>query len=345
MKKLLKIGLLALLFLLPTKIKACSRVVFANDAGIVMVGRTLDWRTPIPTNLYVYQAGIKKESMPRGPRLSWISKYTSVVAVSYDGGVTEGMNDQGLVMNGLFCRSTVYSEAKDSDKTPLMSLSMLVSYFLDNFAKVKEVEYWLKNNSFVISGTTFDGGTVSTLHWAITDTTGNTLILEYEDGEFLTYCSPHYRVLTNDPPYLQMTAINTYWQGVGGQNMLPGTVRSADRFVRASYFIEHLPLDVDSRTAFAELSGVIDNVSVPYGYEISGEANLSSTQWRSIADAGALTYYFRMANSYGYFWLDLRALNENSSSGIFKLDTAKNPLMTGCVNDNLEPSKGFTPMW
>jgi choloylglycine hydrolase len=345
MMKLLKIGLAALIMLLPIKVKACSRVVFANDSGIVLVGRTLDWRTPIPTNLYVYQSGIQKESMPRGHRLTWVSKYASVVAVGYDGGVTEGMNDKGLVMNGLFCRGTVYSEVKDGDRLPVMSLSMLVSYFLDNFANVKEVEYWLNNNNFVISGTTFDGGTVSTLHWAITDTTGNTLILEYEDGELLTYCSPQYRVLTNDPPYLQMTAINKYWQGVGGQNMLPGTVRSADRFVRASFFIEHLPLDVDNQTAFVELSGVIDNVSVPYGYEINGEANLSSTQWRSIADAGTLAYYFRMANSYGYFWIDLKALSEDLSSNILKLDTAKYPLMTGCVNDKLEPSKGFTPMW
>ena len=78
--------------------EACSRVVFLSDSAakenIVMVGRTLDWRTPIPTNIYVYPAGITKQSMPQGPMLRWTSKYGSVVSVGYDGGITEGMNNQ-----------------------------------------------------------------------------------------------------------------------------------------------------------------------------------------------------------------------------------------------------------
>ena len=93
--------------------KPCSRVVFLGDSttNYVMVGRTLDWRTPIPTNLYVYPRGVEKQSMPTGPMLRWVSKYGSVLAVSYDGGVTEGMNEMGLVMNGLFCKGSIYKEA------------------------------------------------------------------------------------------------------------------------------------------------------------------------------------------------------------------------------------------
>ena len=48
---------------------ACSRVVFLGDDGTVLAGHTLDWRTPIPTNIYVYPAGVAKQSMPSGPRL------------------------------------------------------------------------------------------------------------------------------------------------------------------------------------------------------------------------------------------------------------------------------------
>ena len=42
---------------------ACSRVVYQGadgDKPIVMVGRTLDWRNPIPTNIYVYPRGVEK---------------------------------------------------------------------------------------------------------------------------------------------------------------------------------------------------------------------------------------------------------------------------------------------
>ena len=97
--------------------------------------------------------------MPRGPRLQWRARYGSVVAVSYDGGVTEGLNEAGLVMNGLFCNVTQYRTVADTAgaDTPVMSLSMIVSYFLDNFATVAEVEAWLDDNDFAIAGSDFDG--------------------------------------------------------------------------------------------------------------------------------------------------------------------------------------------
>ena len=324
---------------------ACSRVVYQGDKGYVLVGRTLDWRTPIPTNIYVYPQGVAKQSMPKDPCLKWTAKYGSVVAVGYDGGVTEGMNEVGLVMNGLFCKGTVYKVATGNDNTPVMSLSMLVSYFLDNFATVDEVDTWLQANEFGIFGQTFDGGTVSTLHWALTDTTGETLVMEYIDGKLNTYRGKEYKVLTNDPPLPQMEAINTYWEGVGGVNMLPGTVKSPDRFVRASFFIKHVPTDFDYAQALGCLSSIMGTVSVPLGYELPGEPNVSSTQWRSISDATGGKYYFKFADSTGDLWIDMGRLRFNPGAPILKPDTTKHAGITGCANDALEKTDGFTPMW
>ncbi len=324
---------------------ACSRVVYQGDKGYVLVGRTLDWRTPIPTNLYVYPRGVAKTSMPTEPCLSWRSKYASVVAVGYDGGVTEGMNEKGLVMNGLFCKGTIYKVATGHDNTPVMSLAMIVSYFLDNFATVDETEAWLNANQFGIFGQTFDGGTVSALHWALTDTTGETLVMEYVDGQLTMHRGKEYKVLTNDPPLDQMESIEKYWEGVGGVNMLPGTVKSADRFVRASFFIHHVPTDFEYPQALGSLESIMGTVSVPYGYEIEGEPNVSSTQWRSVSDATGGKYYFKFADSTGDLWIDMGRLRLNPGAPILKLDTAKHPGFTGCANDILEESKGFTPMW
>lgn len=348
--KLFRTTLIAMTALVAGSIAAdaCTRVVFAGDSttNYILVGRTLDWRTPIPTNIYVYPAGVYKQSMPTAPHLTWTSKYGSVLAVGYDGGVTEGMNDQGLVMNGLFCKGTIYKQAVGpDDKTPVMSLAVLVSFFLDNFATVDEVDQWLKKYDFDISGKTFDGGTVSALHWGLTDRTGETLIMEYVDGNLNVYKSPDIKVLTNDPPLPQMNAINDYWEKVNGVNMLPGTVRSADRFVRASFFINHVPKDTDYTASLAALSSIMGTVSVPYGYEIVGEPNVSSTQWRSIADATGNKYYFKFAYSTGDFWVDMNDLLLTPGAPILKLDTSKDKNLTGCINDKLEISKGFTPMW
>ena len=92
-----------------------------------------------------------------------------MLAVGYDGGVTEGMNEKGLAMGGLFCKTSSYKTADGTDSTPVVSLAVLVSYFLDNFATVDEVENWLRNNDFGISGKTFDGRRdIGLTHYLIT---------------------------------------------------------------------------------------------------------------------------------------------------------------------------------
>lgn len=283
MKSFKKLAILAAVACAAVPAMPCSRVVFRGDStDVVMVGRTLDWRTPIPTNIYVMPRGMQRQSMPEGPRYEWTSKYASVVAVGYDGGVTEGMNERGLVMNGLFCRGSEYKMAVEGSDTKVMSLAVFVSYFIDNFETVDEVEAWLRTNEFGVNGKTFDGGTVSLLHWALTDRTGKTLIMEYEGGKLNLYSSKDYQVLTNNPPFPEMQAISYYWNDeVGGMNMLPGTVRSSDRFVRATYFIHHQPsAGVDAAQAYTQLATLMDNVSVPAAYEIPGQPNLSMTQWR-----------------------------------------------------------------
>jgi choloylglycine hydrolase len=66
--------------------------------------------------------------------------------------------------------------------------------------------------------------------------------------------------------------------------MLPGTNRAADRFVRASYYIDAIPQTADTRTAVASVFSVIRNCSVPYGISSETEPNISSTRWRSVSD-------------------------------------------------------------
>lgn len=322
----------------------CSRVVLHGSDSLTLVGRTLDWRTPIPTYLYVYPRGIEKQGMPDGNTYRWWSKYGSVLAVSYDGGVTEGMNEKGLVMNALFCKGSVYRSSPDG-KLPALSLAVFISYFLDNFATVDEVKKWLDANEFAIYGASFDQGTEAALHWAITDTTGKTLVMEFQKGNLDVYVSDDYDVLTNDPPFMQMLAINDYWKQVGGANMLPGTVRSPDRFVRGSFFISHVPANVDHTRAAAEVLSVLANVSVPLGYELEDAPNLSSTQWKSVADADKLIYYFGFTTQFAVFNIDLSKINLAAGAPILKLDTAADTDMHGCVNNLLKRSQPFKPMW
>ncbi|MDE7411968.1 MAG: linear amide C-N hydrolase [Paramuribaculum sp.] len=338
-------ALLAVLSLVvPKNGIACSRVLYVGNDDLRIVGRSLDWKTPIPTNLYVYPKGMFKLGNDIPGAVHWVSKYGAVYAVGYDGGVTEGMNEKGLVINGLFCKGTVYVNPETANRAP-MSLAMFVAWLLDNNATTDEVVDVLSKQDFTISGATFDGGTVSALHWGVTDATGKSAVIEFHDGNINIYTGQDMPVLTNDPQYPAMQAINDYWKGVGGRNMLPGTVKSPDRFVRAYYFDENVEKTGDADLGFSIVRSILYNVSVPYHYTVDGEPNVSSTQWRSFANIRDLRYYFDIVTNYGAFYIDLKKCDFSKGASVMKLDTSKSTTLVGEINNYLVPSAPFTPMY
>lgn len=323
---------------------ACSLVVYQGDSTLYVVGRSLDWKTPIPTNLYVYPAGIDKVSDNKPDAIRWRSRYGAVYAVGYDGGVTEGMNEKGLLVSGLFCKGTVYVGKGAPQKKP-MSLAVFVPWMIDNHSTTAEVVKALRETKFTISGATFDGGTASVLHWFIVDRDGNAAVLEFDNGEMRIYEGRDIRVLTNDPQWPRMQAIEKYWQGVGGGNMLPGTVKSPDRYVRATYFRSHVGKSSDPETAVAICRSLLANVSVPYLYEVETEPNVSSTQWRSYANLRDGRYYFDLATNLGIFYVDLSKCDLRPGSKVMKLDTSRTYELCGDASKALRPSAPFTPLY
>lgn len=324
---------------------ACSRVLYVGNDNLRIVGRSLDWKTPIPTNLYVYPRGIAKEGNTLAGSVKWTSRYGAVYAVGYDGGVTEGMNEKGLVVNGLFCKGTVYVNDSTTGR-PAMSLAMFVAWLLDMNATTDEVVKVLQEHNFNISGATFDGGTVSALHWIVTDASGATCVFEFDHGKINIYQGQDIPILTNDPAFPQINAINDYWVKVGGENMLPGGVKSPDRFVRGSYFTGHVAKTSDSDLGVSITRSIVANVSVPYQYTVDGgEPNVSSTQWRSFANIRDHRYYFDIVTNLGLYYIDLNTINLKPGAPILKLDTSKSQQYVGNVNDKLVVSPGFSPMY
>ena len=323
---------------------ACTRVCYHGSDSTFVVARCLDWKTPIPTNLYVYPAGIEKVSSDQPGAIKWTSKYGAVYAVGYDGGITEGMNDRGLVVNGLFCKGTVYSNA-DTEGRPPMSLAMFVGWLLDLNATTDECVEVLQKHDFNIGGATFDGGTVSALHWGITDASGKSVIVEFDNGNIRIHDMGDYYAMTNDPQWPSMSSIIDYWNQVGGVNMLPGTVRSSDRCVRANFFAHHVEEVNDQDLAVSIARSVLMNSCVPYTYLIQGEPNVSSTQWRSYADIKNRRYFFDIVTNMGIYYIDLSHLDLWPGCPILKLDTSKETGIVGDALHYLKESKGFTPMY
>lgn len=328
----------------PFQSDACTRVVYEGSDSLYIVGRSLDWRTPIPTNIYVYPAGIYKQGASTPDGYNWTSKYGAVYAVGYDGGITEGMNEKGLSVNGLFCKGTIYTNEVVDGYRPI-SMSLFVGWILDNCATVDEVKELLSSNRFRIEGATFDGGTVSQLHWGVTDASGRSMIFEFDHGDVKFYDPGDIRAMTNDPAWPSMTAIINYWEKIGGRNMLPGTVSSPDRAVRANYFAHHVEKVPDAQLGASITRSILVNSCVPYTYNIEGEPNLSSTQWRSYSNLRDKLYYFDIVTNPGYYYVDLKKCDLTPKGKILKLDTSKTSDLVGDITARLEKSKGFTPMY
>lgn len=324
---------------------ACTRVVYAGNNGNVATGRTLDWRSPIPTSLYIMPRGIARESYDSGDRLQWTSRYGSVVSVGYDMGVSEGLNEAGLSVNILYLPGTIYKRAEETRKK--MSSTVWAQYILDNFATVDEAVEQLRKDEFYIDAPEMPEGSASTTHMAISDSTGNNAIIEYINGELSIHVGKEYNVLTNLPTYDSQLAVNNYWKEIGGTHMLPGTNRSSDRFVRASFYLNVLPPTLSHNEALAGVFGIIRNCSVPMGISFPDSPEISTTQWRSVADQKDMVYYLEMTLSPAVVWIDLHKADLRPGAPQRKLEIkiSATDILAGDVTHKFKVTTPFKPFF
>ena len=128
--------------------------------------------------------------------------------------------------------------------------------------------------------------------------------------------------------------------------MLPGTNRSQDRFTRASFYLSLLPRNSSHKKAMGGIFGILGNCAVPAGISVPGQPEISTTQWRTVSDQRERTYYFRLTDSPGTIWTDLREFDLHPGAPIMKLDVANaKKVLIGNVAKDYRPVKSFNPMY
>ncbi|MCU4799152.1 linear amide C-N hydrolase [Halobacteria archaeon HArc-gm2] len=320
----------------------CTRLVYLGPEDVVLTARSMDWHSEIGTNLWVFPEGITRTGNVGPASIEWTSEYGSVIASAYDIATTDGMNEAGLVANVLWLSESDYPEW--TGDTPGLSISLWAQYVLDNFATVAEaVENHREEEFVVVSEEIPDEGRLATLHLSMSDATGDSAVIEYVDGELTIHHGREYQVMTNSPVFDQQLALDEYWSEIGGTVMLPGTNRPADRFARASFYVDAIPQTRERRKATASVFGVIRNVSVPYGISTPAEPNISSTRWRTVADHRDRRYYFESALSPNVFWLELDGVDFGADSGVRRLSLGEEQAnaFAGDVADELVETEPF----
>ena len=223
------------------------------------------------------------------------------------------MNEAGLTASLLFLPESVYE--RSGDTRPVMGLSIWTQYVLDNFATVAEAVAELGKEAFRIDAPDLPNGVPARLHLAVSDATGDSAVFEYLGGRLVIHHGPQCRVLTNSPSYDRQLAILGYWRQIGGLTMLPGTNRSSDRFVRASFYIEAVVQSADPAIAVPAVMSVMRNVSVPYGISTPDMPHIASTRWRTVCDQKNRICYFEPTLGMEVFRVDLRKVDFAPGSG------------------------------
>lgn len=337
LSKLVKTVLLAAAVLcLPGVGDACTRVMYKGPDQMILTARSMDFSMEIPANLWSFPAGIERSGETGQNTIHWTSKYGSVAVSSWDIAVSDGMNEKGLNANMLWLNDTKYAPFSEDTGKPGLSVALWAQYVLDNFATVNEVVDALSKEEFVVVSDYVPGtDKYTTIHLSVSDPSGDNAIFEYVNGKLVINHSPDYTVMTNDPTFKEQLAISQYWKDIPGNTFLPGTVKSPDRFVRASYYINTVTQSSDYRVAVAAAFSVIRNVSVPYGIHIEGYPNLSTTRWRVVADQKNLVYYYEDVLSPNAVWVDLKKMDFKKGAGVKKLALDHHQIYAG------ETSKDF----
>lgn len=301
----------------------CTRLVYLGPNGNIVTGRSMDWKLDLATNLWGLPRGMKRTGQVGANSVEWTAKYGSVVASAYDVCTTDGLNEAGLSANLLWLAESEYPKYDGS--RPGLTIAAWAQYVLDNFATVAEAVESLEADPFdVVTDGVPGQDRLATLHLSLSDASGDSAIVEYIDGHQTIHHGRGYQVMTNSPIFSQQLAINAYWEQLGGTVMLPGTNRAADRFARASFYVNAVPKTEDPKIALASVFSVIRNVSVPYGISTPNEPNISSTRWRTVAHHTRKLYFFESALTPNVFWVDLNKLEFGEGAPVRKLDLGAN---------------------
>lgn len=311
----------------------CTRVIWPDANGSVLVGRNMDFHEDLMTNLWKQPRGVTRDDGVEG-KLKWTSRYGSIIAAAFDIISVDGLNEAGLGGHILWLAESTYGELDPS--RPALSQAVWLQYFLDNFATVAEAVDWVeKTDVQVVRMPDPTGGEPPAIHLALDDANGDSAIIEYIDGHPKVYHGRDYRVMTNSPTYDRQLALLTRWEGLGGDDPLPGDTVAEHRFARAEYYAKRLPEPNSRLEAIASMFSVIRNVAQPFRIPDPGKPDASQTIWQVVLDLTNKRYVYESTTRPNIVWVDLADLDFAEGSPQLKLDLVGKLALEGGIAGNV----------
>jgi choloylglycine hydrolase len=233
---------------------------------------------------------------------SWISKYGSMTrnqCKEFPGG---GMNEAGLVIEGLTLFASQYPAT--DERLEMEDLSW-IQYQMDNSASIQDV---MESDKHI----RIANKPLGLIHFIVVDSTGSTMVVEFLNGKAKFYYGENLpeKCLTNDTYSSEIESFKKY------------KYDSPSRFATVAYMLDNYKSDND-------------NSIVDYSYSILDSVRAGDTQDQVVYDVGEKKIYFRTRISPQIKTVDLSHFNFNCDSPILMIDA--NASYKGDVNDKFIP--------
>lgn len=293
---------------------------------------------------------------------SWTSKYAVVGMGWFDQPMLAGgMNEHGLSGANLNLPNyTTYQDATEADDGNIIAGWDVPTYFLTQFKSVQEVRDAVQDIKVVFSLWNVRGLKLPIeFHYTFHDTSGDSIVLEYIDGEPKIYDN-ELGVMTNSPDfewqrvnlnnYINLTAedaparqvadVTLLATGTGsGMLGLPGDYTPPSRFVRTVALTQTaIPAKTHAEGLMSAFR-ISNAISFPEGpaRQIIGDQILAGkTDFQLVADTANRVMYFRDYDYPNWRSVDLDTLTASATSKMI-LNPSEGPAISSAISDMLPP--------
>ena len=278
---------------------ACTWFDFRNDQGNYFIGRTMEWPGDLHGQITV---------VPRDYVLGSIKMKYGFVGISHGGLLfSDGLNEHGLACSALWLDESKYSEKKEG----AYHVSDLLTYVLGNTKTVDEAVAFIKANAFYTSSdfASLAPGITLSLHFAITDPSGRSVVVEFIDGKAIIH-ENKVGAMTNDPRYEEQ--LKNWSNKYDGKTFNEATFEAFD-YSPEGRFCRMAAMNATQAKVPTDMAGVnrawsmIDTVDLPQGvlYWRWVNENPQFTSYAIVDDLKNRVYYFRTYDNYDVRKIDL----------------------------------------
>ncbi|WP_314575372.1 choloylglycine hydrolase family protein [Enterococcus gilvus] len=291
----------------------CTSIFITTNDKKHLLARTMDFSYPIDAQPLYLPRDYSWASASDGKK--WTNQFGFLgtgADLGEDYFVCDGVNEAGLSVAELYLPGeAVYQEKSNPEKTNLCPHEF-ITWILGNFSSIDALREAIEDINLVDIAVPILGF-VTPLHWIITDINGKSVVIEPTE-ETLHFKEDPVNVMTNTPQlewhlenlrnYLDVRPkqyeskefdhfqATPFSQGTGTSG-LPGGYTPPERFVRATFFKEHIEDAKDEDEGVMNALNILAPVTIPKGVVIKTTGETDYSQFISIMCNESKTIYYK----------------------------------------------------